>query len=50
MYLAINNVDIPDEYKHDPAMQDKSKNTVAMYMVGYNKVIPECWRHNPTIC
>ena len=38
MILAINNITIPNEWYHDPNIQNKYGMTVAMYMARNEKV------------
>ena len=38
MILAINNIEIPNEWYHDPNIKNKYGYTVAMYQASYGKI------------
>ena len=50
MLLAMNNIEIPKEWYHDPLIRNKNNYTTAMYIAQYCNCIPdESWNHDPKI-
>ena len=43
MLLARENKEIPKQWEHDPATQDKTGMTVAMFLTGRTRTIPIRW-------
>lgn len=41
MYLASNGIIPPDEWYHDPSLQNDSGATVAMFLISNGIMIPE---------
>ena len=43
MILALNKINIPDEWKHDPNIKNKYGNTVAMHLATNCIIPPKEW-------
>lgn len=50
MHLASKGItDIPNEWRHEPTLQEVNGVTVAMIYAGKGIIPPKEWEHNPTI-
>ena len=46
MFLAINNLDIPKQWQHDPEIYSFKGLTVAMYLARNGKIPPKEWEYS----
>ena len=49
MAFVENKIEIPKEWMHDPTLQNKTGNTVAMMFVMQRRVPPDYWHHDPKL-
>lgn len=49
MILAMLNKEIPDEWYHDPILQNINGDTVAILMAKNGIIPPQQWYHDPLI-
>ena len=49
MTFAFRKIRPPKEWYHNPELQDRSKNTVAILFAIHGVIPPEEWRHRPEL-
>ena len=51
MRLAVNDIEPPIQWYHNPLLKNKNSNwTMAMYIAYYRKCVPnEHWNHDPKL-
>ena len=48
MLLAYNDIEIPDQWKHNPSLTNEYDNTVALILANNGIISPKEWYHYPT--